>query len=201
MTRRLVREEGLFCGASSGAATAGALRYLHNHDAPGLNAVVLLPDSGSRYLSKVFNDAWMRENGFMEPDTTLGTVADILANRGERALVTVSASSTVPEVIGRLKLHGISQVPVMDNDRLVGVISETRLLERALRGGSSESTVRELVEANYCTLDRQTVVPVVTELFRRFKVAIVVDGHKPVDIITRIDLIDYISKVAGHTLA
>lgn len=201
MTRRLVREEGLFCGVSSGAATAGALRYLSHNDAAGLNAVVLLPDSGSRYLSKVFNDAWMRENGFLEPDTNLGTVADILANRGERSLITVNANSTVPEVIGRLKLHGISQVPVMDEGRLVGVISETRLLERALRGGSSESTVRELVEANYCTLDAQTVVPVVTELFRRFKVAIVVDGPRPIDIITRIDLIDYISKVTGQKLA
>ncbi len=180
---------------------AGALRYLSLNDVKGLNAVVLLPDSGSRYLSKVFNDAWMRENGFLDPETSFGTVADILSNRGERSLVTVSASSTVPEVIGRLKLHGISQVPVMDDGRLVGVISETRLLERALRGGSSESTVRELVEANYCTLDAQTVVPVVTELFRRFKVAIVVEGAKPVDIITRIDLIDYISKVTGQKLA
>ncbi len=194
VTRRLVREEGMFCGASSGAAVAGALRYLGLHDREGLSAVVLLPDSGSRYLSKVFNDAWMRENGFLEPETNLGTVQDILSGRGERALVTVSASSTVAEVIGRLKLHGISQVPVMDGDRLVGIISETRLLERALRGGSSDAPVRELVQADYCTVDRQTVVPVVTELFRRSKVAIVVEGSRPVDIITRIDLIDFISK-------
>lgn len=194
ITRRLVREEGMFCGASSGAAVAGALRYLGMQDRAGLNAVVLLPDSGSRYLSKVFNDAWMRENGFLEPETNVGTVQDILTGRGERALVTVSASSTVAEVIGRLKLHGISQVPVMDDTRLIGVISETRLLERALRGGSSDAPVRELVQADYCTVDRQTVVPVVTELFRRAKVAIVVDGGKPVDIITRIDLIDFISR-------
>lgn len=194
LTRRLVREEGLFCGASSGAAVAGALRYLSLHDREGMRAVVLLPDSGSRYLSKVFNDAWMRENGFLEPDQSHGTVQDILTNRGERTLVTVNGSSTVAEVIGRLKLHGISQVPVIDDNRLIGVITETRLLERALRGGSSDAPVRELVQADYCTVDRQTVVPVVTELFRRSKVAIVVEGARPVDIITRIDLIDFISR-------
>ena len=195
MTRRLVREEGLFCGASSGAAVAGAVRYLSQHATKGQTAVVLLPDSGSRYLSKVFNDGWMRENGFMEPDTTYGTVQDILSNRGERSLITVQATASVAEVIGRLKLHGISQVPVVDNGRLIGVISETRLLERALRGGNSEVPIRELVEANYCTVDRATVVPVVTELFRRSKVAFVVENHSPVDIITRIDLIDYMSRV------
>ena len=201
MTRRLVREEGLFCGASSGAAVAGALKYLRLHDRPDLNAVVILPDSGSRYLSKIFNDDWMRENGFLEPDTGLGTVNEMIAAGADRQLVTVSADATVTEVIGRLKLHGISQVPVMDDGKLVGIISETRLLERALRGGPAQVPVRELVEANYCTVDRNTEVSVLTELFRRSKVAIVIENHKPVDIITRIDFIDYISRVTGAARA
>lgn len=199
MTRRLVREEGIFGGPSSGAVVAGALKYLRLNDMEGANAVVLIPDSGSRYLSKAYNDNWMRENGFLEPDNAgFGTVADIVRSMGERHLITVPASSTVTEVIGRLKLHGISQVPVVDEGgKLLGIITETRLLERALRGGSSEVPVRELVEANYCTVDRNTEVSVVTELFRRSKVAFVVENQRPVDIITRIDLIDYISKVAG----
>jgi cystathionine beta-synthase len=198
-TRRLTREEGMFAGASSGAAVAGALKYLRLNDRKGQNAVVLLPDSGSRYLSKVFDDNWMRENGFLDPDAGLGTVRELVADRGPRTLITADASQNVAEVIGLLKLHGISQVPVLDDGRLIGIISENRLLQRALKGGPTTVSVRDLVEADYCTVDRNTEVHVLTELFRRFKVAFVLgdepESKKPFDVITRIDLIDYISHV------
>jgi cystathionine beta-synthase len=197
-TRRLVREEGLFCGGSSGAAVAGALKYLRRHDREGLTAVVLLPDGANKYLSKIFNDSWMRENGFLEPDTRMGSVADLMAFRGKRSLVTVRPSARVAEVIGVLKMHGISQVPVMEGGRIQGVLFDKRLLEKALEGGRSDVPVADLVEASYCTVDRDTEVAVLTELFRRFKVAIVLDNdHAPVDIITRIDLIDFISETRG----
>ena len=198
-TRRLTREEGLFAGASSGAAVAGALKYLRLNDRKGSNAVILLPDSGSRYLSKVFDDNWMRENGFLDPDAGLGTVRELVAERGSRELITANADQNVAEVIGLLKLHGISQVPVLDGGRLIGIISENRLLQRALKGGPTTVAVRDLVEADYCTVDPNTEVHVLTELFRRFKVAFVLgvepESKKAFDVITRIDLIDYISHV------
>jgi len=195
-TRTLVKTEGLFCGVSCGAAIAGGLKYLHRHDREGLNAVILLPDNGSRYLSKVYNDKWMEENGFLESSGPLGTLGDLMEGRGERNLVTVPAKSSVPEVIGLLKLHGVSQLPVMDGKKLVGIISEKQLLERALQGDRTKSTVGDLAQSNYCTVDAATSIAVLTDLFRRFKVAIVLNNGTPSDIITRIDLIDHISQVS-----
>jgi cystathionine beta-synthase len=202
LTRRLVREEGIFPGSSSGAAVAGALKWLRLNATPELVSCVLLPDSGSRYLSKVYNDAWMRENSFMDPEAWLGTVRDLLDHKGRgRNLVTVAPSASVSAVVGTLKLHGISQVPVMEDGKIMGIVTETRLLERALAGTRGETPVSELVEPNYCTVDETTDVAVLTELFKRFKVAVVIDGSKgesrPLDIITRIDLIDYIAKVTA----
>ena len=195
-TRTLVSTEGLFCGVSCGAAVAGGLKYLRRNDRKGMNAVILLPDNGSRYLSKVYNDKWMEENGFLDSDNPLGTLADLLAGRGDRALVTVPASSNVPEVIGLLKLHGVSQLPVMDGTQLMGIISEKMLLERALQGDRTSTTVGELAQSNYCTVDSDTSIAVLTDLFRRFKVAIVLKDGAPSDIITRIDLIDHISQIS-----
>lgn len=199
MTRRLVREEGLYVGGSCGAAVAGALKYLRRHDREGLNAVVLLPDNSAKYMSKIFNDNWMRENGYMEPEHSLGTVGDLMEGRNgaDRQLVTVPKSARVTQAIGVLKLHGISQVPVIEDGKLVGVLFEKRMLERALEGDKSDVPVGDLVEANYCTVDRETEVTVLGELFKRFKVAVVLgQKNEPVDIITRIDLIDYITEAA-----
>lgn len=198
MTRRLVREEGIFPGTSSGAAVAGALKWLKLNGTPEMVCCVLLPDSGSRYLSKGYNDAWMRENGFLEPETWFGTVRELLDTKGEgRELITVNSESRVSEVVGILKLHGVSQVPVTEDGKIIGVVTENRLLERALAGTRADTTVREIVEASYCTVDETTEVSVLTELFKRAKVAIVIRNSKPVDIITRIDLIDHIAKVAA----
>jgi cystathionine beta-synthase len=199
MTRRLVREEGLFVGPASGAAVAGALKWLKLHSSEGTRAAVILPDTGSRYLSKVFNDNWMRENGFLEPELGLGTVHDLLDQKGRgRELVSVSPRMRVTEVIGVLKVHGVSQVPVMEGGRVLGIVTESRLLERALTGTRGDVEVEGLVESTYFTVDEATEVGVLTELFKRAKVAIVIThGGGPVDIITRIDLIDYISRVTS----
>jgi cystathionine beta-synthase len=200
MTRRLVREEGMYVGGSCGAAVAGALKYLKRHDRPGLTAVVLLPDSSSKYLSKIFNDSWMRENGYLDPETRFGTVADLIEGRGARELVTIEPTARVTEAVGVLKLHGISQMPVIDNGKLCGVLFEKRVLEKALKGGPSSALVGDIVDASYCAVDMTTEISVLAELFRRFKVAIVLDDDKTTtEIITRIDLIDYISRSANGT--
>ncbi len=198
MARRLVREEGLFGGASSGAAVAGALKYLRQHDREGMVAVIILPDGGSRYLSKVYNDKWMEEGGYLSPELKLGSVADLRAARGKRELIAVGPDASVKEVIGTMKLHSISQVPVVSEGRLIGILHDKRLLEKALEGAKGDVRVRELVEATYTTVDDSTELSVLTELFKRFKVAVVIDqANKPVDIITRIDLIDSISRFTG----
>lgn len=198
MTRRIVREEGILCGGSCGAAVAGAVKWMRVHGRPGMNALVILPDSGSRYLSKIFNDSWMKDMGFMDPDRGLGLLRDLLAHRGRRELISVSPEATVSEVIGTMKMHGISRVPVIEDGKLLGILSETKMLERALQGTPARTRVRELVEAAYTTVDADTEVVVLSELFRRFKVAFVMDGPQVIGAVTKIDLIDYIASVAGH---
>ncbi len=200
MTRRLVREEGIFAGGSSGAAVAGALKWLRLHDAEGLRVLVLLPDSGSRYLSKIFNDNWMRENGFLDPDPGLGLVRDLLASMPEdRRLIHVGPDVPVADVIATMRRHGISQVPVLDErGRILGMLHETRLLERALEGGARTTPARDLLQANYTTVDPDTDIATVATLFKKARVAFVVEGEQVVDIITRIDLIDYIARVTGQ---
>ena len=197
MTRRIVREEGIFCGGSCGAAVAGALRWVRENDAEGLNVLIILPDSGSRYLSKIFNDSWMQEGGFMEAEASFGCVRDLMrTRRHDREMISVSADATVTEVVGLLKLHGISQVPVLTEEgRLLGLLTESALLARALAGASRNERVGGLVQANYCTVRAATEISLVTALFSRSKVAFILDEDDKVqDVITRIDLIDYISK-------
>lgn len=201
-TRRLVREEGIFAGASSGAAVAGAIKWMKQNATAETRAVVILPDSGARYLSKVYNDNWMRENGFLEPEMSLGHVRDLVENKGvPRDLISATPRQKVVEVIGLMKLHGVSQVPVIDEGKVVGVLHESRLLERALDTAGSKrgsGDVGEVAEANFCTVDADTEVGVLTELFKRAKVAFLIDeSGRPLDIITRIDLIDYISNVTN----
>ncbi len=199
-TRRLAREEGIFAGSSSGAAVAGAIKWMRQNATKTTRAVVILPDGGARYLSRVYNDNWMRENGFLEPELSLGQVRDLIENKGaQRDLIAAGPQQKVVEVIGMMKLHGVSQVPVVDEGKVVGVLHESRLLERALDTAGSKrgsGDVRELAEANFCTVDAETDVGVLTELFKRAKVAFLIDDKgRPLDIITRIDLIDYISTV------
>jgi cystathionine beta-synthase len=178
---------------------AGALKWLRLNGVEGQRAVVLLPDAGSRYLSKVYDDTWMRENGFLEPELGLGTVRELLEQKGRgRDLVSVTPSLRLTEVIGVLKVHGVSQVPVLEDGRVLGIVTESRLLERALTGNRGDVAVRDLVESAYFSVEESTDVGVLTELFKRAKVAFVItDDGVPYDIVTRIDLIDYIARVTG----
>ncbi|MEZ4317064.1 MAG: cystathionine beta-synthase [Myxococcota bacterium] len=199
MTRRLCREEGLFVGGSCGAAVAGALKWVKAHDREGMNVVVLLPDSGSRYLSKIYNDQWMLENGFLEDEPSpLGTVAEVMAELGDRTTVTATPDMDVSHAIGLLKSHGISQMPVMaSDDKVVGVIHERLLLEEALKRKSVPARVGELADQRYCTVGMDTEVTVMTDLLRKVPVALVFDGERFQGVLTRIDVLDHIARRAG----
>ncbi len=194
MTRRLAREEGLFIGGSCGAAVAGAVKYLRRHDRPGLRAVVLLPDSGSRYLSKIYNDQWMKENGFMEPAVSLGTTADILAHNGPRTPITVPEDASISQAIGLLRQHGISAMPVMRGDQVVGVIHENRLLEASLNQSPVEPRAGDLADMTYCTVTAETEVAVLSDLMRRMRLAVVLENGKLLGVLSRIDIIDHVAR-------
>ena len=144
MTRRLVREEGIFCGVSSGSAVQGAVKYAREHHL-GVDdvVVVILPDSGSRYLSKAFNDDWMRENGFLERAWVDFRAADIQAAKSSDELITARPDDTMAEVVACMKQHSISQLPVVDDNRkLLGIVREIDLLEHMLTAGHKHNRQR-----------------------------------------------------------
>jgi cystathionine beta-synthase len=194
--RDLVRREGLYAGGSSGAAVAGAIKYAR---AAGKaeNIVVLLPDGAAKYLSKVFNDEWLRENGFLGDVHGLGFVSDVLAMRS-RGVISAKADDRVRDVIAMMKEHGISQVPVLDGGEVAGVVTEVVLLRYLASGDHSlSSTIRPLAEGDYATVTPETRVELVQGLLVDARMAVVLDQGALVGVITKIDLIDYLAKKYG----
>jgi cystathionine beta-synthase len=197
MTRDLTRLEGLFVGGSGGAAVAGALKYAKQFGKPGQNILVFLADAGHKYMSKIFNDDWMRENGFVDDAPGVGTVRDLLAAKGRtgRELVTATLSSTVRDVIGTLKSRGISQLPVVEEGRLKGIVAEVDLLRHLVSGHKTlDSTIDELVEGDYATVTPNTKLELLQGVLAEAKVAIVTEADQVVGIVTKIDLIDFLAR-------
>ena len=192
MTRRLVREEGIFCGGSCGLAMAGALKWLRSPAAERLTeddiVVVLLPDSGSRYLSKVFDDSWMRENGFLAS----ATVADLLSER-PREVISAGLETSVATAIRMMKTHAISQLPVLDGSKLHGIISESDLLDYLVSGGSMEHSIADLHTHEVTTIAPDTSVEDLTSVFGRSAAAMVIEQGNVIGIVTKIDVIDFLA--------
>jgi cystathionine beta-synthase len=198
MTRRLVREEGIFCGGSSGTAVAGALKYLRAQpDAgAGLRAVVILPDSGSRYLSKIFSDDWMREHGFL--DIELGAVGDLVRGK-QTSLVTAVRTDPVIDVIAKMKEYDVSQLPVLDGGRLMGMISEVDLLNYLLEGSHRASDpIEPIVDPVPPVVAPDTPLDALADVFVSANAAVIVDHGKVVGIVTKIDMIDHLAKRLGR---
>ena len=195
LTRRLVREEGIFCGGSCGSAVAGALKSKWVRALkPGELAVVILPDSGSRYLSKVFDDEWMRENGFLEGPWGAATVADLLASKAPRELVAVSALDKVRDVIARMQEHDISQMPVLSEGKLIGIVNETNLLNHLVTGGTAaDDAIASIVQRQVAAVEPAASLDSVSDRFAESAAVVVVDQDRVAGIITKIDLLDYLA--------
>ncbi len=197
MTRDLVRKEGVFCGGSCGAAVAGALKWLKANDVEGQQVLILLPDTGRQYLGKIFNDDWMVENRYLASEGDLGTVRDLLGATFSRSVVSVKIGETNRDAGGRMKKHGVSQVPVIDTDgSIAGILTESKVLAALLdHAGAADEPVDEHVENRYSVVDADTTIPVLSDMFTKVKLALVMEGDEIVNVITKIDLIDYVSKL------
>ena len=194
MTRALTHQEGIFVGGSGGAAVAGAIKYAAKLKKPE-KILVFLCDAGQKYVSKIFNDDWMRENGFMDDQPGLGTVHDLLASHKRAKMVTAQPSSKVRDVIATLKSLGISQLPVVEKGKLVGIVGEVDLLRHLVSGSKTlDSRIAELIEGDYATVTPDTKIELLQGVLADAKAAIVQDGTRLVGIVTKIDLIDYLAK-------
>ena len=193
--RRLGREEGLFVGGSCGTAAAAALRYAKTLPA-GKVVVVLLPDSGSRYLSKFFNDDWMRQNRFMETDLGESTVSDLLASKRIQNVFTVSSQESMANVVRTMKEHSISQLPVMDDGKLTGMITEFALLEHMVRGSAgADDPIEALVSQDQMeVVSPRNSLEALAEVFNRGHIAVVLDEESVSGIVTKIDLISFLAE-------
>lgn len=197
VTRELVRREGIFCGGSCGAAVMGAIKYARTLKEPK-KILVLLPDNAQKYLSKVFNDEWMRSNGFLDEDDHEGTVAHLLKARGGD-VITAPASATVREAIGVMKRHGISQLPILDDKgRHCGMVAEIDLLNVMLENeGALDKKLSDLAEGNYATVSPHTRIALLKNIFNDAKAVLVTEGDQLRGVLTKIDLIDYLANEKG----
>jgi cystathionine beta-synthase len=190
--RRLARDEGLFAGGSSGSAVHVAVEIAQEMGR-GKTVVVILPDSGSRYISKFYSDEWMKDNGFFDPTDRMGTVADLLGGK-ERTVHTVKPSDTAKHAVDLMKRHGISQLPVMDGNKPVAMLHEVDLLQALLdRRQKLEEPVSAVMKPIDGVVTLRTPVSRLRELFAKDHVAIVKDGDQLAAILTKIDLIEWLA--------
>jgi len=190
--RELTRKEGLFTGGSGGGAVCGAIKFAREH--PECKTIlVILPDSGSRYLSKVYDDDWLRENSFLDDEETFGRLSDLM-ERQEQTLITARPGDEVKGIIRLMKQHGISQLPVLEGDRLVGIISEGDLVQALLQDPEIiNRPIEELVDQSYVVVPPDTPLTRLAAIFGEGKVALVVEQGKVRSLVTKIDLIDHMA--------
>jgi cystathionine beta-synthase len=200
MTRRLAREEGLLVGGSCGMAVVAAIEVARRAS-PTDVVVVLLPDGGRGYLSKIFNDDWMARYGFLRPDSAEATVADVLAGKegGLPAFVHVHPSETVREAIDLMREYGVSQLPVLRAEppvvtgEVAGSIAERDLLDALFTG---QAALHDMVEGHMAPPlpmvgGGQAVAEAVAVLEKAPAAMVLVEG-KPVGVLTRQDLLAHL---------
>ena len=192
--RDLLRNEGVMAGTSSGTLIAAALRYCREQTEPK-RVVTLVPDSGNKYLSKVYNDYWMIDQGFIERET-YGDLRDLIARRHkEHAAVTVNADETVLAAHQRMKLYDVSQLPVLKDGRIVGIVDEEDILLEVYDNPAHFSEpVTEAMESHLVTVPPSASVGELLEIFKRGLVVIVVEGNEFLGLITRTDLLNWLRR-------
>jgi cystathionine beta-synthase len=193
--RQLTREEGIFSGGSAGTAVAGAFKLAERLSEKDV-VVVLLPDGGSKYLSKIYNDEWMKENGFLAPERI--TLRYVLEAKSAKLpqLVTVDASSTIRSALELMTGKNISQLPVFDKGNCIGSVSEGVLLTTLLKDSSKfDAQVRTVMEPPFMEVHMNEEIGRAVESFAKKEQAVLVkDDTHLIGIITRFDVLGYLTR-------
>ena len=193
--RELLRKEGILAGSSTGTLLAAALRYCREQTEPK-RVVTLVCDTGAKYLSKVFNDAFIAQEGWLDRKTT-GTARDVVINPiGEGATIFVSPSETLRSAFARMRSSDISQLPVIEDGRVVGLIDESDILDALVANERApqsvfDKPVRDVMVTRLQTISADAPVKELLPLFAAGLVPVIMDGDAFVGLATRIDLINY----------
>ena len=193
--RQLVKQEGIFAGGSSGSALAGAIKYCRRLSGDRL-PVVIFPDSGSRYLSKFYDDKWMREFGFLSMEFGEMSLGDLLIAKPNKTLFTATLGDSTRKVVAVMRQHAISQMPAVGADgTLVGLIEEVDLLNHMLEKHehTQDETIDTMVQNAGAVFPPETSLDEAMPSLTAGYALIVVESSKPIGILTKIDVLDYVA--------
>ncbi len=194
--RQLIRQEGLLCGGSSGATVWGAMQIAA--DLPkGARVLCILADSVRNYMTKFVDDAWMRQHGFTDTHTPLGTIGDVVRALPPKTVITVEDDKTLEHAVKLFKAHGISQMPCTMEGRLSGIVTESDVLGFLVEGRSPSTPLAEVMVRRVSTLGMHDDADGLPRIFERGEVAIVVDNQRHVlALLTKLDYIEVLTQRA-----
>jgi cystathionine beta-synthase len=194
VARELLQKEAILAGSSTGTLLAGALRFCREQKTPK-RVVTFACDTGARYLSKLYNDFWMEDQGFIERER-FGDLRDLVGRpHGERATITVGPNDVLTTAHNRLRNAGFSQLPVMDNDSLIGVITEDDILRFAFgRPERFKEPVRNAMTSTFLRVDKTLSINNLVAMLEVCSSAAVMDGDKFYGLITRSDVLNYLRR-------
>lgn len=192
--RELLANEGILGGSSTGTLITAALKYCREQTEPK-RVVTFVCDSGNKYLSKMFNDYWMIDQGFIEREST-GDLRDLITRRhGDRATVTMSPEEPISTALARMKLYDVSQLPVLDGDKVVGLVDESDILLAIYESeGRFLDPVKTAMTERLQTISPNKPLEALLPIFARDMVAIVKDGDRFLGLITRMDFLNYLRR-------
>jgi cystathionine beta-synthase len=196
--REVLQKEGILCGSSSGTLIAAALRYCRAQTTPK-RVVTFVCDSGNKYLTKIYNKFWLNDHGLLAQPST-HDLRDLIARsymQGE--VISVSPSETLEHVHAKMTSHDISQVPVIDNGRIVGLLDATDVLFAVVGQGNSFNTkVESVMNSNLVTVDVNSPLSDLVSIFAAGQIVLVVENERFLGLITPIDFLNYHRKTRGQ---
>jgi cystathionine beta-synthase len=194
VARELLLKEGVLAGSSTGTLMAAALRYCREQKEPK-RVVTFACDTGARYLSKLYNDFWMEDQGFIQREQ-YGDLRDLIGRpHGERATVTVGPNDVLTTAHNRLRNAGFSQLPVMENDRLIGVVTEDDILRFAFgRPERFNEPVSKAMTSTFLRVDKSMSIDNLVAMLEVRSSAAVMDGERFLGLITRSDVLNYLRR-------
>jgi len=195
--REVLAKEGILGGSSSGTLVAAALRYCREQTAPK-RVVTFICDSGNKYLTKMYNDFWMFEQGLLDRPKQ-GNLIDLIVRRyQEGSVATLAPNETLLQAYRRMKLFDVSQLPVMEGERIVGILDESDVL-LSVQGNPARfsQSVASAMCATVVTIAPDAPIQELLPIFAKDLVAVVSDHGRFVGLITKIDLLNYLRKQLG----